>query len=294
VAARVAAPAAATWVLTGGVALIDVPTLARELAQADPPTVIDVRWRLGGPPGRDAYDEAHIPGAAFLDLDLQLCGVPDTRGRHPLPEPATLQRALRAAGVRTGHPVVVYDAGETQAAARLWWTLRWAGHDNVSVLDGGFAAWMAAGRPTEPGSARPRPGTIAVRPGQVPVLDAGAAAELARSGVLIDARVAERYRGETEPIDPVAGHIPGAVNLPAARLTDGDGRLLPPARLREVFAEVGATVGRPVGAYCGSGVTAAQTMLALQEAGLDGSLFVGSWSNWVADPSRPVAIGDAP
>jgi thiosulfate/3-mercaptopyruvate sulfurtransferase len=281
-------------VLTVCVALIDVPTLARQLAQADPPTVIDVRWRLGGPPGRDAYDEAHIPGAAFVELDLELAGVPGERGRHPLPEPATLQRALRAAGVRTGHPVVVYDGGETQAAARLWWTLRWAGHDDVAVLDGGFAAWLAAGRPTEPGSARPRPGNVVVRPGQLPVLDAAGAAEVGRSGVLIDARVAERYRGETEPIDPVAGHIPGAVNLPAARLTDGDGRLLPSSRLREVFAEVGATAGAPVGAYCGSGVTAAQTVLALHEAGLDGCLYVGSWSNWVADPARPIATGDKP
>jgi thiosulfate/3-mercaptopyruvate sulfurtransferase len=288
-------------VLTYAVALIDVSTLARRLADADPPTVIDVRWRLGGTPGREAYQDGHIPGAAFLDLDTELCGVPGTSGRHPLPDADALQTALRRVGVRTGHPVVAYDAGESQAAARLWWTLRWAGHPEVSVLDGGFGAWAAAGRPIEPGAAVPKPGTLVVRPGQLPVLDADAAAHLARDGVLIDARVEPRYRGETEPVDPVAGHIPGAVNLPAAELVGGDGRLLPAAALREAFAAVGVRAGAPVGAYCGSGVTAALTMLALAEAGIDdgagdqlASLYVGSWSNWVADLDRPVVTGEQP
>lgn len=275
--------------------LIDVPTLAQRLASADPPTVIDVRYRLGGPPGHQDYLEGHIPGASFLDLDAQLAGPPGPEGRHPLPDPDALEKALRGAGVRTGHQVVVYDDGDGAPAARLWWTLRWAGHDtDVSVLDGGYAAWTAQGRPVEPGEAVPRPGDVSVRPGQLPVLDADAAADVARRGVLLDARVAPRYLGEVEPIDPVAGHIPGAVNVPAARLTYDDGRLRPPDELRKIFVEAG--VGRgPVGAYCGSGVTAAHTVLALHQAGFtDAALYVGSWSNWVADPHRPVATGPEP
>ena len=276
-------------------ALIDVPTLARRLAAADPPTVIDVRWRLGGPPGRSDYLAGHIPGAAFLDLDTQLCGPPGIAGRHPLPDTEALQAALRAVGVRANHTVVAYDHGDGQAAARLWWTLRWAGRGDASVLDGGFAAWVGDDRPVEPGEAVPRPGDIVVHPGQLPVVDAEGAAELARTGVLLDARVAPRYLGETEPVDPVAGHIPGAVNLSAARLTGADGRLRSPAELREAFAEAGVRSGArtgAVGAYCGSGVTAAHTVLALHEAGFDDAvLYVGSWSHWVTDPNRPVATG---
>jgi thiosulfate/3-mercaptopyruvate sulfurtransferase len=275
------------------VSLIDVPTLAVQLANANPPTVIDVRWRLGGPPGHDSYVAGHIPGASFLDLDAELCGPPGDGGRHPLPNPAALEKALRAAGVRTGHQVIAYDAGDGHAAARLWWTLRWAGHDAVAVLDGGFAAWLEAGRPVEPGTATPRRGDIVVKPGVMPVLDADGAAALARDGVLLDARVAPRYRGEMEPVDPVAGHIPGAVNLPAAQLVDEAGRLRAADELRRVFADAGV---RPeaVGAYCGSGVTAAQTVLALHLAGYDDpALYVGSWSEWCHDPMRPIALGDA-
>jgi thiosulfate/3-mercaptopyruvate sulfurtransferase len=283
-------------VLTGRVALVDVPDLGRLLAGADPPVLIDVRWRLGGPPGRDAYLAGHLPGASFLDLDTELCGLPGAAGRHPLPEPGELQAALRRAGVRSGHPVVVYDAGEGQAAARAWWSLRWAGHDDVRILDGGFAAWTAAGGSVEAGQVEAgqvelEPGDFEITPGRLPVLDAAAAAAVARTGTLVDARVGPRFRGETEPVDPVAGHIPGAVNVPAAELVDADGRLLAPSALREVFERAG--VRAPVGAYCGSGVTAAQTMLALRLAGYDdAALYVGSWSNWVADPSRPVAVGE--
>ncbi len=273
-------------------ALIDVPTLARQLADAHPPTLIDVRWRLGGPPGREGYVAGHIPGASFLDLDRELCGPPGAGGRHPLPDPAVLEKALRVAGVRTGHQVVAYDGGDGQAAARLWWTLRWAGHEKVAVLDGGFAAWVGAGRPVEPGTATSRRGDIEVRPGGMPELDADGAAAMARDGVLLDARVAPRYRGEMEPVDPVAGHIPGAVNLPAARLIDEAGRLRPADDLREAFAEAGARPGA-VGVYCGSGVTAAQTVLALHLAGYDHpALYVGSWSEWCHDPMRPIALGD--
>jgi thiosulfate/3-mercaptopyruvate sulfurtransferase len=273
------------------VTLIDVPRLARQLAESDPPTLIDVRFALGGPPGRPQYLEGHIPGAAYLDLETELCGPPGKAGRHPLPDPSTLEAALRRVGVREGHEVVAYDSGDGQAAARLWWTLRWAGHDAVSVLDGGFAAWTAEGRPVEPGEAEPRPGDITVRPGGMRVLDADSAAALANAGRLLDARIGPRYRGEMEPIDPVAGHIPGAANLPVAEISRPDGRLKIADELREVFARSGVT--GDVGAYCGSGLTAAKTLLALAEAGYeDPGLYVGSWSNWVADPTRPVATGE--
>lgn len=276
-----------------GVVLIDVPTLARQLAGARPPTVIDVRWRLGEPSGRIAYLRGHVPGAAFLDLDAELAGEPGPRGRHPLPQPGALQRSLRRAGVREGHSVIAYDAGDGQAAARLWWTLRWAGHPEVAVLDGGFAAWTAEDRPVEPGEAMPPPGDVVVRPDQLPAVDAGGAERLAREGVLLDARIPARYRGETEPVDPVAGHIPGAVNLPSARLAGSDGRLRPPDELREIFEAAGVRAGGAVGAYCGSGIVAAHTVFALHMAGYeDACLYVGSWSDWITDPDRPVAVGD--
>jgi thiosulfate/3-mercaptopyruvate sulfurtransferase len=270
--------------------LISVPELAEALASAQPPTVLDVRWRLAGPPTRGDYLAAHIPGAVFIDLDADLCGPPGEGGRHPLPEPARLQEVLRAAGVREDRAVVGYDAGDSNAAARLWWTLRWAGHPGVRVLDGGFAAWRAGKRPVEPGTATAPTGDFTVKPGRLPVLEAADAARLAGSGVLLDARVPARYRGESEPVDKVAGHIPGAVNLPTAELVGPDGHLLPPDALRERFAAAGVRDGQPVGAYCGSGVTAAHTVLALTVAGYpDPALYVGSWSHWITDPSRPVA-----
>lgn len=286
--------------------LVDADTLARLLAgpAEGRPTVVDVRWQLGGPPGWEGYLAGHIPGAVFLDLDQQVAGPPGPGGRHPLPDPGALEAALRGAGIRAGHPVVAYDAGDGMAAARLWWTLRWAGHHEVSVLDGGLAAWVAAGQPLQEGAVTAEPGDVRVQPGGMPVLDADGAAKLARTGLLLDARAEVRYRGESEPIDPVAGHIPGAVNLPAAALV-ADGRLKPPA---DLAAAVQAAASRrkdappgplppdtPVGAYCGSGVTAAQTVLALELAGFTRpALYVGSWSHWVTDPSRPVATGEEP
>src|SRR5690606_34457979 len=173
--------------------------------------------------------------------DRDVAGPPGLGGRHPLPEPGALQEALRAAGVRSGHPVVAYDAGDGIAAARLWWTLRWAGHPEVSVLDGGLAAWVAAGQPLEPGPVTVPPGDIVVVPGGMPVLDADGASTVARTGVLLDARTPVRYRGEQEPIDPVAGHIPGAVNLPTAALVDGQGRLRPASEVRAAFETVAAS-----------------------------------------------------
>ncbi|MGN9803605.1 sulfurtransferase [Micromonospora sp. L32] len=276
--------------------LIEAEQLVAALAEPDPPTLLDVRWRLTGPPGREDYAAGHLPGAVFVDLDTALCGPPGAAGRHPLPDPAALQAVLRAAGVRAGHPVVVYDGGDGMAAARAWWTLRWVGHRPVRLLHGGWPAWLAAGLPISTEAPAPPPGDVTVRPGALPVLDTAAAAALAAAdeGVLLDVRAAPRYRGETEPIDPVAGHVPGAVNLPAPEYVT-EGRFPAAEALRERFAAAGVTEGTPVGAYCGSGVTAAQAVFALHLAGRpDAALYVGSWSNWVADPDRPVATGETP
>jgi thiosulfate/3-mercaptopyruvate sulfurtransferase len=287
--------------------LIDVATLAAAIvppavpgaARATTvPTVLDVRWRLGGPPGRNEYRAGHIPSAAFIDLDAELSGPPGSGGRHPLPDVATLQAALRTAGVSASRPVVVYDAGDGLPAARLWWTLRWAGHPDVRVLDGGFGTWERAGRPIEvetDAGATPRvAGDFTVVPGHLAVLDADAAAAYGRRGALVDARAPERFRGETEPIDPVAGHIPGAANLPSTELINADGTFRSAADLRERMAEAGIDESSEFGAYCGSGVTAAHTVLAAAVAGLPTpGLYVGSWSEWITDPARPIATGAA-
>lgn len=272
--------------------LIDVAGLREELAGDRPPVLLDVRWALGGPDGAHEYAHAHLPGAVFLDLETQLSRPrADGEGRHPLPHPEALQEVLRGAGIGTGTPVVLYDAATSTSAARGWWVLRWAGLSRVRVLDGGLAAWTAAGGPLTTQVPLPTPGDVVVHPGSLPVLDADAAAALAREGVLLDARAAERYRGEVEPVDPIAGHVPGAVNHPTTRNVAPDGTFLPPAELRARFAAAGVDSRSTVGAYCGSGVTAAHTLLALEVAGFSGVLYPGSWSEWVADPHRPVATG---
>lgn len=258
----------------------------------DAPRLIDVRWSLGGPPGIDDYRRGHIPGARFVDLDRDLAGPPGP-GRHPLPDAGAFGAAMRAAGVTMGRGVVVYDAGTSVAAARGWWLLRYFGHADVRVLDGGYAAWVGEGRPVTTEEPELAPGDFVPSPGHMPMLDAGSSAALARDGVLLDARAAERFRGDVEPVDPVAGHIPGARSAPTTENLDASGRFLSPERLRERFAALGVTPSVGVGAYCGSGVTAAHEVLALTIAGVEGpSLYVGSWSDWITDPSRPVATGD--
>lgn len=274
--------------------LVSTADLARLLDQPRPPVVLDVRWRLTGPAGRNDYVAGHVPGAVFLDLDTDLAAPPGPAGRHPLPDPATLQATLRAAGVRTGGPVVAYDDRDGSVAARAWWLLRWAGHAEVAVLDGGYAAWTEEGRPVSTDEPRPTPGDVVVTPGGLPVLDADQAAALARTGVLLDARAPERYRGDVEPVDPHAGHIPGARNAPFAGHLGADGRWRSPAELAARFAGLGVTADTPVGTYCGSGVTASSVVLALELAGVPAALYAGSWSNWSADPDRPVATGDEP
>lgn len=280
---------------TGGV-LIDTNELAEAVRSVPAPrlVVLDVRWRLGGPSPAELYAPGHLPGAVAVDLDRDLAApVGDgSRGRHPLPAPEALQEALRRWGICADSTVVAYDDADGSSAARAWWLLRWAGMGDVRVLDGGIAAWSAAGLPLTEEVPTPEPGDMVVRPGGVPTLDADAAAAVAAGGgVLLDARAGARYRGEVEPIDPVAGHIPGARSAPTAGNVDGLGRFLPPERLRERFAALGVESGRQVGAYCGSGVTAAQEVLALELAGVHAALYPGSWSEWVADPSRPVATG---
>ncbi|OAA27530.1 ketopantoate reductase [Frankia sp. EI5c] len=284
-------------VLAAATVLVDPRTLRAELAGSRPPALLDVRWALGDPDGEKHYLDGHLPGAVYVDLETELAAPASAaQGRHPLPEPADLQRAARRWGLRTGQPVVVYDAVGGLSAARAWWLLRWAGVGDVRILDGGLAAWNAAGGPLATGAHRPDEGDIELSAGQLPVLDADSAAALpGAGGVLLDARAAERYRGEVEPVDPRAGHIPGARSLPTAENLGPDGRFLPVERLRARFAAAGVGAGGgPVGVYCGSGVTAAHEIAALAAAGFDATLFPGSWSAWSADPARPAATGPEP
>lgn len=275
-------------------ATISVDELIEALIGDEPPVLLDVRFNLMGPPAVRAYREGHLTGAVFVDLDADLAGPPGQDGRHPLPEAAVTQAALRRAGVDDGRDVVVYDKGEMFPAARAWWVLRYFGHDRVRVLDGGYQAWVAAGQPVTTSEPRPAPGTVTLTPGHMPVLTAAEAAAFPATGTLIDVRPPERYRGESEPIDPVGGHIPGAVNLPGTDNYAPGGGLLDPARLRERYAAAGVGPDTPVAAYCGSGVSATQTVLALDLVGIPAALYVGSWSNWITDPSRPVAVGPTP
>ncbi len=250
-------------------------------------TLLDVRYRMGGPGGPGEYALGHVPGAAYVDLDTDLAAPvrPDrVGGRHPLPDPAAFEAAMRRAGVRRERPVVVYDDWAARAAGRAWWLLRDAGHPDVRVLDGGFAAWRAAGYAVETGLASPYPGDFTATPGLLPRVEADAL--LAFGASIVDARAPERYRGETEPVDPVAGHVPGAVNVPTDANLDPDGSFRTPAELAALYPE------GPVVAYCGSGVTANHALLALAVLGREGVLYPGSWSDWVSDPERPVATGE--
>ena len=270
---------------------------ARELAhEIETVVVIDVRWTLTTAgqqqPGPAEYAAGHVPGAFFVDLDTELAAPPGEGGRHPLPEPAIIEGTLRRCGVSERTKVVVYDGRESYAAARAWWVFRWAGLEHVRVLDGGFAAWVRAGLPVSTEVPAARHGGFVARPGSMPTVDAHAAAEVARSGLLLDARAPERYAGEQEPIDPVAGHIPGAVSAPTAAWLAGDGTFR--ADLAAHAAEVLGEHKGPVAAYCGSGVTAAHAVLALAESGVDAALYPGSWSEWIRDPRRPVASGPGP
>nr|WP_236628824.1 sulfurtransferase [Cryobacterium roopkundense] len=271
--------------------MISPHDLARELDARSDLRVLDVRWKLGAPPGFHDYRSGHIPGAAYVDLERELAGHgAPTEGRHPLPPIDVLQAAARSWGINPGDTVVVYDDLGNQSAARAWWLLRHAGVEKVLLLDGALAAWRRAGLPLETGDALPAPGTVSLGYGGLPTLDADSAAHLARTGILLDARAAARFRGDVEPIDPRAGHIPGAISAPGGDLLDAEDCFLPVERLRAHFIRLGATDA--VGVYCGSGVTAAHTAAALAIAGFTPALYPGSWSQWSNLPDRPVATGD--
>jgi thiosulfate/3-mercaptopyruvate sulfurtransferase len=260
--------------------------------------LLDVRWHLSDAPGdgRRRYAGGHLPGAQFLDLEEVLTAhTGDPRdGRHPLPEVATLTAGLEALGVRASDDIVVYDEPGSYAAERAWWVLRWVGL-RARVLDGGIDAWTAAGQPLETGEPdTPTPTRLEFTAGQLPTIDADAAAGFtAAGGVLVDGRSAERYRGETEPLDPRAGHVPGAVNVSAASLYQG-GRMPSDAELRVLLAPALEGDRTGVAAYCGSGVSAARDVLALAVLGVEASLYPGSWSAWSNDPARPAALGPEP
>lgn len=282
---------------TGSHVLIDALTLRGELDSPTPPALLDVRWALGDPDGRQNYLDGHIPGAVYADLDHHLAAPASAEGgRHPLPTIGDLQAAARSWGLRAGQPVVVYDDSGGLAAARAWWLLRWAGLADVRILDGALAAWREAGFALETREHLPVPGDVVLTGGHLPVLTADEAAALASDAgaVLLDARAKERYRGEIEPVDSRAGHIPGAVSAPTAENLTPDGRFAAPDVLRERFARLGAVSGATVGVYCGSGVTAAHEIAALATAGVEAALYPGSWSAWSADKRRPVATGSEP
>jgi thiosulfate/3-mercaptopyruvate sulfurtransferase len=276
--------------------LISAGELAADLGSGAAPRwrLLDVRWQLGNPATHAEYLEAHIPGAVWVDLDAELAGPPSpAAGRHPLPSRAALELAARRWGLCGGDGVVVYDAVGSQAAARAWWVLVNAGLADVRVLDGAFQGWTRLGLPTETGEVTPEPGDVALcSDDRLEAIGPEEAARFAAAGgLLLDARAEDRYLGVTEPIDPRAGHIPGAVSAPTGGNLAPDGSFLAPDALRARFERLGARPGRRIAAYCGSGVTAAHEVLALRLAGFEAALYPGSWSQW-SHTDRPAATAD--
>ena len=291
--------------------LIDAGELAQLLdAAAGQVVLLDVRWALGRTDGADRYRAGHLPGAVHVDLDHELAGPPSPeQGRHPLPDLARLQAAARRWGIDRASRVVAYDDVAGTTAARAWWLLRWAGLAQVQLLDGGLAAWTAAGLPLATGDVTPAAGEVVLSSGHLPVVDADEVAaaviedsqEYGRYGgggpevLMLDARAGERYRGEHEPVDRVAGHIPGAISAPTTANLAADGRFRSPEELRQRFTDLGVGDDHLVVSYCGSGVSAAHQVAALAVAGFDRvALYPGSWSQWCRDPRRPVAVGEHP
>ena len=255
--------------------------------------LLDVRWALGDDQGREKYLAGHLPGAVFVDLETELAAPPSAaEGRHLLSSVQRLQFAARRWGIRDGDAVVAYDATGGLAAARAWWLLRWGGMADVRLLDGGLDAWVRAGGSLESGDVVPAPGDVTLHGGGMPVLSIDEAAALpASGGVLLDARAGERYRGEVEPVDPRAGHVPGAVSAPTTENLTADGTFRAADELTARFARLGVGPGPAVGVYCGSGVTAAHEVAALAAVGIEAALWPGSWSQWSADPGRRAATG---
>ena len=275
--------------------LLSTADLAARLTDADL-LVADCRFELTKPEaGVQAWRAGHIPGATHVDLERDLASrVTATTGRHPLPAVSDFAATLSRLGVDATTWVVCYDAGNSAYAARLWWMLRWVGHDRVTVLDGGFAAWTAEGRPISTETAARKPVAFVARPRPEMLCDAaGVAHALAQGETLVDVRGAERFAGSVEPLDAVAGHVPGAVNLPFLENLDANGRFRPAHGLAALWRErTGAAPDTAPICMCGSGVTACQGLLALEAAGVKGArLYAGSWSEWIRDPSRPIARG---
>jgi thiosulfate/3-mercaptopyruvate sulfurtransferase len=274
--------------------LIDPASLASALEAERPVRLLDVRWRLDLPEGRPTYLDGHLPGAVYVDLERELSnpGHPE-EGRHPLPSLASLQAAARRWGVRQGDLVVAYDDNDAVAASRLWWLLHRRGVD-VRVLDGGLRAWIESGGLLEAGDVLPAPGDVELSdadPGDVTIEDA---ARAALDGALVDVRSPQHYRGVAPTPDPAAGHIPGALNVPTLAHVGGDGRMRSPDHIRRALAQAGVTASVPPVLYCGSGIAAAHSALALAHAGIDSRVFPGSWSKWSRTRGRPVATGPSP
>ena len=275
--------------------LLDVAALDARMKAGQRTVLLDVRWQLGDPHGREHYLEEHLPGAVFVDLATELAApAQPEHGRHPLPTAEQFQASARRWGICDGDIVVAYDDSGNLAAARVWWMLRNAGFPGVYLLDGGLAAWRGAGLPVQRGNVEARPGNVTLGDGAMLAIDAATAGSWAGTGVLLDARAGERYRGEFEPVDPRAGHIPGAVSAPTTENVDASGRFLPVDELRRRFTTLGISGDAPVAVYCGSGVTAAHEVAALEMAGIAAALYPGSFSEWSNNPALPVVTGSEP
>jgi len=278
--------------------LISVTELMRRLAGDQLPTILDVRWRLGQPDGYADYLAGHVPGAVYVSLEDELSDHRRTGlGRHPLPSGTDLQAAARRWGLKENHPVVVYDDWNRAGSSRAWWVLTAAGLADVRILDGGLSAWTDAGGALQSGLTAPVPGDVTVIHddlyiGSRAILSAQQISD-GMAPTLLDARAPERFRGEVEPVDPVAGHIPGALNLPSTSVLAEDGTFLPETGLIDLCEQTGVDVSAQVGVYCGSGITASVVVAALCATGINTALFPGSWSQWSSEPGRGVARGCA-
>jgi thiosulfate/3-mercaptopyruvate sulfurtransferase len=273
--------------------LITAAELADLIRAGNPVTILDVRWRLDEPDGHPAYLQGHIPGAVYVSLEDELSDhTISGRGRHPLPSGRNVEASARRWGVRQGVPTVVYDDWNRAGSARAWWVLTAAGLADVRILDGGLSAWRSAGDSLATGPVAPPPGNATalhddLYAGALPTLTAQQVGDA--DVTLLDARAPERFRGEVEPVDRVAGHIPGAKNLPSGDVLAGDGTFLAEGALAQLLSEHGIEHDGRLGAYCGSGVTASITLAALATMGYQAALFPGSWSEWSSDPARAVA-----
>lgn len=277
--------------------LIQVDELQRLLAGPEVlrPVVLDVRYRMGSSTGCQEFEDAHVPGASYVDMDTELATIraDGVGGRHPMPTVGTFAAAMRSAGVTMSGSVVAYDDWSSLPASRVWWMLRHLGFLEVRVLDGGISAWTAAGQATESGPCTTGVGDFSPSsPGLGRLLDAAGAKRYAARHLLLDARPASRFRGENETIDAIAGHIPGAISVPALANINSDARFLPADELAARFQKLGPAKAKTVGTYCGSGVQATHLALALSVAGItdDADVYIGSWSDWITDPARPVAV----